>query len=69
MNTKNPLYSKTNWLNFITGILAVISATDFQHLVPAKYLPFILTVNVVGNLILRNFFTNSATTQFAAQKQ
>ena len=60
---KNWWKSKTFWLNVITMVLAVFTLLSEQPFIPPNVLPFVLFAVGVLNLILRLWFTNTATTQ------
>lgn len=49
-----PLYkTKTFWLNIIAGALAVLSATNFEGIVPTSWLPYITFTTVILNVANR----------------
>lgn len=60
---KNWWKSKTFWLNALTSLAAVLTLVGEQPFIPTAWLPFILFGSGVANLVLRLWFTNTATTQ------
>jgi hypothetical protein len=68
MITKNPLTSKTNWLNFITFVIGILVLPEFGQVIPVTWTPYVVLSVAVLNLVLRNFFTAEPTTQIAARK-
>lgn len=55
---EKPIYlSKTVWLNVITTLIAVLTLMTEGNLVPPEYVPWILMVVGILNVILRVWFT------------
>lgn len=53
MDTKPFFLSKTEWLNIIALVLAVLAIPEFVAVVPTAWLPYIALLTAVGNMILR----------------
>ena len=51
--------SKTIWINVIGVLVAILSATEFQSLIPKTWLPYVVLVIFILNLVLRTFFTDA----------
>ena len=51
------LKSKTVWLNLITAILAILAVPEVSTLIPPEWFKYIAAINIIGNIILRVFFT------------
>ena len=47
------LKSKTMWFNAITFVLAVLSLKEVVAVLPASFIPHLVFINAIGNLILR----------------
>ena len=68
VEVKSPFASLTNWTALITTAIGFLSMPELGKIVPVTWLPYILAVIGFLNLVLRNFFTNSPTTEIAAKK-
>lgn len=53
------LKSKTMWFNTITGLLAVLALPEIVAIIPSAWLPAMIIINSVGNLILRTITNES----------
>lgn len=51
MQPKKWFASKTLWINGIATFLAIITASD--KVVPAEYLPYVMALAGVANIVLR----------------
>ena len=54
--------SKTIWFNVITSVLMIATGLQAINIVPVQYLA---VINLVGNVILRVWFTNTGIIQSA----
>lgn len=54
--------SKTLWFNLITFILVLVSLPSFISLLPSSWIPALAFITIIGNAILRTFFTSAPTT-------
>lgn len=61
MSSKHFLHSKTLWFNLISLVLLVLTSTELAQVFPdgAKY---IALLTLIGNGVLRLFFTDTALT-------
>lgn len=50
---KSWVKSRTIWFNVLALFVTVISAPEFANLVPDSWMPIILQVVAVGNVLLR----------------
>lgn len=51
--------SKTVYFNVIVFIVAILAMPEFISVIPEVYLPFVVLIGALGNLILRVFFTST----------
>lgn len=61
--------SKTLWFNAITFTLGILAMTEFNDIAPANWAKYLLMITAVGNLILRQFFTNGPSTGTKSEAQ
>jgi hypothetical protein len=52
--------SRTFWLNLITFIVAALSASDVQAIVPARFLPLAAALVAMANIYLRTLTVRPA---------
>lgn len=58
-NMKKWYQSKTVWFNVVVFVVAFLALPEFVRLLPPSLLPYDVLGGVVGNLVLRLFFTNT----------
>ena len=55
--SKSLLASKTFWFNVLMVFLEFSALPDFQHVLPASWLPYLLALQGLGNIVLRYITT------------
>ena len=60
--------SKAVWFNIIVFIIAFLALPEFVKVLPPSWIQYDLLGGVVGNLILRVWFTAQPITGFAASQ-
>ncbi len=67
--SKVTLASKTVWFNVITLFLEILALPNFLNLLPQEWLPYLILIQGIGNLVLRIFFTDKPIVGFIKTKR
>lgn len=67
-NTKSVWLSKINWFVTLTTIADILALTEFKAVISADTMIWVVLIQAIITLILRNFFSGQPTTNYAARR-